>query len=147
MDQNFWHKYTQNMECWILLCVRTITFMLWKRGIRGEQREYIVNRRIPLNVYVWNDANSFFTRVSFSFILNIRILNYLGIQGSEADLEGIAKFLQETILIAFDFIWKVLLSGRKFATLLDPPLSTEQDIQISSLLKKSGNSLNEHFWI
>ena len=69
----------------------------------------------------------------------------MGIQGSEADLEGIAKFLQETILIAFDFIWKVLLSGRKFATLLDPPLSTEQDIQISSLLKKSGNSLNEHF--
>ena len=34
----------------------------------------------------------------------------------------IAKFLQESILIAFDFIWKVLLSGINFATLLDPSL-------------------------
>ena len=33
-----------------------------------------------------------------------------------------AKFLQESILIAFDFIWKVLVSDRNFANLLDPPL-------------------------
>ena len=34
----------------------------------------------------------------------------------------VAKSLQESILIDFDFIWKVLLSHRSFATLLDPPL-------------------------
>ena len=34
----------------------------------------------------------------------------------------VAKFLQESILISFDFIWKVLLSDKNFATLLDPPL-------------------------
>ena len=34
----------------------------------------------------------------------------------------VEKFLQESILIAFDFIWKVLHSTRKFATLLDPPM-------------------------
>ena len=34
----------------------------------------------------------------------------------------VAKFLQESILIALDFIWKVLLSDRNFATLLGPPL-------------------------
>ena len=33
-----------------------------------------------------------------------------------------ANFLQESILIAFDFIWKVLLIDRNFATLLDLPL-------------------------
>ena len=32
------------------------------------------------------------------------------------------KFLQESILIAFDFIWKIWLSDRNFATLLDLPL-------------------------
>ena len=36
----------------------------------------------------------------------------------EVDLE----FLQESILIAFDFIWKILLSGRNFATLPYPLL-------------------------
>ena len=34
----------------------------------------------------------------------------------------VAKFLRESILIAFDFIWKVVLSDRSFATLLDPPM-------------------------
>ena len=34
----------------------------------------------------------------------------------------VAKFLQESILITFDFMWKVLLSDRDFATLLDLPL-------------------------
>ena len=34
----------------------------------------------------------------------------------------VIKFLQESISIAFDFIWKVMLSGINFATLLDPPL-------------------------
>ena len=29
----------------------------------------------------------------------------------------VAKFLQENIFIAFDFIWRVLLSDRNFATL------------------------------
>ena len=33
----------------------------------------------------------------------------------------VAKFLQESILIAFDFTWKVLLSDRNFAKFLDPP--------------------------
>ena len=32
------------------------------------------------------------------------------------------KFLQENIIIAFDLIWKVLLSGRNFAALLNLPL-------------------------
>ena len=35
----------------------------------------------------------------------------------------VAKLLQESILIAFNFIWKVLLSERNFATPLDPPLT------------------------
>ena len=30
----------------------------------------------------------------------------------------VAKFLQESILIDFDFIWQVLLSDRNFATFL-----------------------------
>ena len=34
----------------------------------------------------------------------------------------VAKLLQESILIAFEFIWKVLLSDRNFATPLDPLL-------------------------
>ena len=34
----------------------------------------------------------------------------------------VPKFLQESILIAFDLIWKVLLSDKNFATPLDPPL-------------------------
>ena len=33
----------------------------------------------------------------------------------------LGKFIQESILIAFDFIWKELLSDRNFANLLDPP--------------------------
>ena len=33
-----------------------------------------------------------------------------------------AKFLQESILIVFDFIWEVLVLNRNFATLLDPTL-------------------------
>ena len=36
----------------------------------------------------------------------------------EADQEEYGKVLQESILIGFDFIWKVLLSNRNFATLL-----------------------------
>ena len=40
----------------------------------------------------------------------------------------VAKFSQENILIAFDFIWKVLLSDRNFTTLLDPPLDTSQAV-------------------
>ena len=39
----------------------------------------------------------------------------------EVDLEG-SKSLQESILTAFDFIWKALLSDTNFATHLDPPL-------------------------
>ena len=34
----------------------------------------------------------------------------------------VAKFLQESILIAFDFLWKVLLPDRNVATLPDSPL-------------------------
>ena len=34
----------------------------------------------------------------------------------------VAKSLQESILITFDFIWKVMLSDRYFSALLDPPL-------------------------
>ena len=34
----------------------------------------------------------------------------------------VAKFLQESFLIVFDLIWKVLLSDRNFVTLHDPPL-------------------------
>ena len=35
----------------------------------------------------------------------------------------VAKFLLESIIIAFDLIWKVWFSDINFATLLDPPLS------------------------
>ena len=35
----------------------------------------------------------------------------------------VAKLLQESIFIAFDFKWKVMLFNRNFATLPDPPLS------------------------
>ena len=41
---------------------------------------------------------------------------------SEMNLRRIATFLQESILIAFDLILRVLLSNRNIATLLDPPL-------------------------
>ena len=34
----------------------------------------------------------------------------------------VGKVLQESVLIAFDFIWIVLLSDKNFAILLDPPL-------------------------
>ena len=37
----------------------------------------------------------------------------------------VANFLQESILIAFDFIWKVMLSDTNFATLPDPPLRAD----------------------
>ena len=37
----------------------------------------------------------------------------------------LGKFIQESILIAFDFIWKELLSNRNLATLLDPPLKKD----------------------
>ena len=40
----------------------------------------------------------------------------------EGDLERVAKFLQESILIDFDFIWNLLLSDRNFANLRDSPL-------------------------
>ena len=36
----------------------------------------------------------------------------------------VAIFLQENVLIAFDFIWKALLSDINFATLLNLPLRT-----------------------
>ena len=42
---------------------------------------------------------------------------------SEGDQERVANFLQESILIAFGFIWKVLLSVKNFATFLDRPLA------------------------
>ena len=35
----------------------------------------------------------------------------------------VAKFLQESISIAFDFIWNVLFSDRNFDTLLDVSLT------------------------
>ena len=35
----------------------------------------------------------------------------------------VAKRLQESIFIAFDCIWKVLLSDRNLATSLNPPLT------------------------
>ena len=46
----------------------------------------------------------------------------------------VAKFLQESILIVFDFIWKILLSSRNFATLLDLPLMT---LDVSKRLNNS----------
>ena len=46
---------------------------------------------------------------------------------------GVAKYLQEGILISFDFILKVLLSVRNFATLLDPSAVKYQLVTISSL--------------
>ena len=49
---------------------------------------------------------------------NIDIV-YYAIRGGSRRVEN---FLQESILIAFGFIWKVLLSVRNFATLLDRPL-------------------------
>ena len=47
----------------------------------------------------------------------------------------IAKSLQESILIAFDFIWKEFLSDRNLATLLDLPLILSVDADIGILLK------------
>ena len=47
----------------------------------------------------------------------------------------VAKFLQESILIAFDFIWKLFLSNRNFATLLDPPLNTDFKMVLGLLHK------------
>ena len=42
---------------------------------------------------------------------------------TEMDLEkGSKKFYRRAFSIAFDFIWKVLLSDRNFANLLDLPL-------------------------
>ena len=48
----------------------------------------------------------------------------------------VAKFLQERILIAFDFIWKVsqLSDDRNFATLLDPRMT--KALNFKSELKK-----------
>ena len=48
--------------------------------------------------------------------------NYKEIRGVS---RRVAKFLLESILIAFDFIWKLLPSDRNFATLLDPPLEIQ----------------------
>ena len=53
--------------------------------------------------------------VKFDFTFTSRITYNRGSRRVE-------KFLQESILIAFDFILEVLLSDRSFATLLDPPL-------------------------
>ena len=45
----------------------------------------------------------------------------------------VARFLQESTLIALDFIWKVLLSDRNFATLLDPPPNFSRRFEPSRL--------------
>ena len=51
---------------------------------------------------------------------------------SVANLERVAKFLRESILIAFDLVWKALLSDRNFATLLDPPLKYKYECHLSN---------------
>ena len=47
----------------------------------------------------------------------------------------VVTFLRESILIDFDFIWKVLLSDRNFATLLDPLLQNVDKRMIVILLQ------------
>ena len=46
----------------------------------------------------------------------------------------VAIFLQEIILIVFEFIWKVLLSNRNFVSPLGLPLTLERLIQDSNEL-------------
>ena len=58
----------------------------------------------------------------------------------------VAKFLQERILIAIDLIWKVWLSDRNFATLLDPPL-TSLKIQQKLSIKIILSSIYKHLYI
>ena len=65
-------------------------------------------------------AYAFFNASDQIFLNPVRyVFHACAIRGGS---RRVAKFLQESILIAFDFIWKVLLSDRNFATLLDPPL-------------------------
>ena len=50
---------------------------------------------------------------------------------------SVAKFLQESILIAFDFIWRLLFSSKNFASFLDPPLglSKKEKLNTSKLFR------------
>ena len=55
----------------------------------------------------------------------------------------VAKSLQESILIAFDFIWKVLLSDRIFATLQDPLLTNMKVYQSQDRKKMLSTSISK----
>ena len=56
----------------------------------------------------------------------------------------VAKLLQESILIAFDSIWRVLLSGKNFATLIDPPLKCHNmSLWVLQMSEKLSNSTSE----
>ena len=61
-------------------------------------------------------------------LLTVCQFPYFAMAISEADLEGKQNFYRRAFLITFDFIWKVLLSDRIFATLLDSPLNTTTTI-------------------
>ena len=65
----------------------------------------------------------------YTVLISRRTLNFTILVSKSQALEQcrggsrrVAKFLQESILIVFDFIWKVLLSDRNFANPLNPPL-------------------------
>ena len=58
--------------------------------------------------YLLKDASHFYIEVSNKDILNVEKPHTRG--GSRR----VAKFLQESILIAFDLVWKLLLSDTNF---------------------------------
>ena len=76
--------------------------------------------------------------------------NYIVIQTSITVTRGGSRsaeiFLQESILIGFDYLWKVLHSDKNFATPWDPPLVTVTGIylikvNLKEFIKIEGNSV------
>ena len=88
----------------------------------------------PTNSYTWGfrDFKNAFLKWNFSSLFRrMRVKkkswqHFLYFEKTNSRIGGsrrAATFLQESVLIAYDFIWKLLLSDRNFSTLLDPPLS------------------------
>ena len=85
-----------------------------------KHEKYIENcsRNIPkTNIYNWLWFLWSKTFIELQFVTKLLVTNMI-----RSGSRSVAKFLQESIFIAFDFIWNVWLFDINFATLLDPPL-------------------------
>ena len=122
-------------QCW------TISYISFQSSFKFKFIP-VRNRYTKKKILIWNEQTKWTKTVKFHLVKFIQIIyhaslfNYfiLTVQSTRphnllfywtirrSRSRRIAKFLRESVLIAFDFIWRVLLSDKNFATLLDPPL-------------------------